>query len=427
MTAKEKLTSNNSKIESINSGLSTIKNKFNSNTALVNAKSSGGGAIPGVEVNGVNLHITDEIDSSITHINIDTATKLPMIVVEKSNTVDLEYNGNEVIFAGTDYTVTGLTNLTAENIKNGVSIGGVTGTYDNSIQGIEAVTTNSIAVDDISYNTVAFSGLFNAKKIEVNGINNQINVYDTNTVLLSAGEGEFDDGQTITLNYENGYVVANNLSAENIKSGVSILGVTGIYEGGGITPSGSLDITANGTHDVTNYASVNVNVPELDTSDATATASDILSGKTAYVNGTKITGTYAVSSGITTSEGVSLASAPSGLSTSLGSCIYWVVTKWTGLKNYYIYLSPVPFGFYNSELYPIKYNSGELVSYEYRVGSIPISDTTAEWSMQSSTQTGSVSLSGNVIVASNHDIKKYNGGKTISSATLTNHFTHNNI
>ena len=167
----------------------------------------------------------------------------------------------------------------------------------------------------------------------------------------------------------------------------------------GITPTGSLDITANGTHDVTNYASVVVNVPTSSSS----------------------------SGGITTSESVSLASAPTGLSTTLGKCIYWVVTKWTGLKNYYIYLSPVPFGFYNSELYPIKYNSGELVSYEYRVGSIPISDTTAEWSMQSSTQTGSVSLSGNVIVASNHDIKKYNGGKTISSATLTNHFTHNNI
>lgn len=59
-----------------------------------------------------------------------------------------------------------------------------------------------------------------------------------------------------------------NLKATNIKSGVSLFGVTGSYTG-------------------------------LDTSDATATAEDILSGKTAYVNGSKLTGTYVPSGGLT--------------------------------------------------------------------------------------------------------------------------------
>lgn len=54
--------------------------------------------------------------------------------------------------------------------------------------------------------------------------------------------------------------IDSNIKKENIKSGVSILGITGTLE-------------------------------DLDTSDANATANDIISGKTAYVDGTKITGT----------------------------------------------------------------------------------------------------------------------------------------
>ena len=54
----------------------------------------------------------------------------------------------------------------------------------------------------------------------------------------------------------------NKIRPENIKSGINILGIDGSYSG-------------------------------LDTSDATATASDIKTDKTAYVNGQKITGNFA--------------------------------------------------------------------------------------------------------------------------------------
>lgn len=50
-----------------------------------------------------------------------------------------------------------------------------------------------------------------------------------------------------------------NIQANNIRSGVSILGVTGNLTPG-VTPSGTINITTNGTHDVTAYANASVNV-----------------------------------------------------------------------------------------------------------------------------------------------------------------------
>lgn len=147
--------------------------------------------------------------------------------------------------------------LVAGNIKTGVSIGGVTGTLE-------------------------------AKKEE-----------EAKTVDLNMASGN----QTITPT--SGKTLSKvvvkkpaTMLPENIKKDVNIGGVTGTLETQKEEEAGTATITENGSQTfsptvgkVFSNFTVTTNVPTgVDTSDATAVASDILSGKTAYAKGVKLTG-----------------------------------------------------------------------------------------------------------------------------------------
>ena len=137
-----------------------------------------------------------------------------------------------------------------ENIKSGVKILGVNGVYEGEDSSDATAVANEILIGKTAY--------ANKQKL----IGSMPNNDTVNHQLSTALEVFF-----IPEGYHNGEGVISvseverlKIIPENIRAGINILGVQGTHEDG------------------------------LDTTDATATANEILENRTAYVNGQKLTG-----------------------------------------------------------------------------------------------------------------------------------------
>lgn len=152
-------------------------------------------------------------------------------------------------------------NISAENIKAGVNVKvgdvgdmgrlkDVTGTFTSD--------ANAAAGDVLSGKTAYVNG----SKITGTMENKEAETFNTSGSDRTIASGKYLSGvQTIK------GVKTNNIDAANIKAGITV-------KVGDANDAGRIK-----------------NVTGTFTSDATATAADIASGKTAYVNGVKITGT----------------------------------------------------------------------------------------------------------------------------------------
>lgn len=157
-------------------------------------------------------------------------------------------------YIANDIKVKGDSNLSSKNIKSGISIFGVSGDKN-----VVDTSDASITAADMRKNKSAYNG----------GVLIHGSIPDNTETEITPGVSEKTIGVGQYIAKAIKILGDAKLLAENIKSGISIFGVKGTF-----------------------------------TSDATATSADMISGKTAYKNGGRISGTmvdrgaYAYASGI---------------------------------------------------------------------------------------------------------------------------------
>ena len=136
-------------------------------------------------------------------------------------------------------TIKGDNNLTAGNIKSGVSIFGISGTYTGSSSGGSgsvSLQSKTVSPSERTQTVKPDSGYGGLSQVTVNAISTTY-VGSGVTKKAAATYTPSTSNQTIAASqYLSGAQTIKgdaNLVAGNIKSGVSIFGVTGTYAGGG--------------------------------------------------------------------------------------------------------------------------------------------------------------------------------------------------
>lgn len=212
---------------------------------------------PSENTQTVNPDSSYDALSSVT-VEAISNTYIGSSVTKKSAATYTPGTSNQSIASGQylsgAQTIKGDSNLIASNIKKGVTIFNVTGSY-NEATGGPTLQSKTVSPSESTQTVSPDSGYDGLSKVTVNAISStyvgsdvtkkSAATYTPKTTDQSIASGQYLSGtQTIKGDA--------NLVAGNIKSGVNIFGVTGTYAGGG--SSGG-----NGNNNVEAYAITDTN------------------------------------------------------------------------------------------------------------------------------------------------------------------------